>query len=307
MPSDSKAVTFDPFRNYPDVPVSDIPSDLPPEYRNQLQSLLHYLPPIACVSNLSNSHRDSAGNLIHGTPVLSRPWEWIENLGEPSVLDPKEGEREREEKQRLKVQYLVKNSGSLSLDSFGARMTGDGILRNMDKFDDPRTEGNIRSLEDGLSAESVFKRDWRETRLELDVEASTVASTGRVKSETDHEMGGVSSYVGQGRAERRSTPRASPASSILSRSSAHGSVVSLRRSPGQASLNRLSNSTVSEAIDMDSITTASSSKKVSSKRKVATAVSDDEIEIIEGRIASGSASAKKPKARASTKTRAKKR
>jgi mediator of RNA polymerase II transcription subunit 12 len=132
------------------------------------------------------------------------------------------------------------------------------------------------------------------------VEPSAVASTSRIKSEVDQEVGG---YANQ-RSERRSTPRASPTPSMLSRSSAHGSVVSLRRSPGQASLNRLSNSTVSEAVDMDSMTVVSSSKRASSKRKVV-AASDDEIEIVEGPIQSRST--KKPRARASTKTRAKKR
>lgn len=290
---DSKAATFDPFRNYPDIQLSDIPLELPPHYRAQMRSLLTQLTPSSSVKDLANSHRDSAGHLVYDSPVVNRPWEWIENLGEPSILDGKDEEREREETERLKARYTVKNSGSLSLETFGARMTGDGIIP---ASKESRKEGDIRSFEDGLSAESLFKRDWRETRMEVDA----LRGVGRTKTETDHhEDPVVSSYFPQPRTERRLTPRASPASSVLSRSSAHGSGNSLRRSPGHSALSRMSTSTVGE-VDGDSTTTASSSKRTS-KRKAAVS-SDDEIVVIDGPVP------KKPKVKAApVKTRAKKR
>jgi mediator of RNA polymerase II transcription subunit 12 len=73
-------------------------------------------------------------------------------------------------------------------------------------------------------------------------------------------------------------------------------------------IHKRSNSTVSDVIDVDSVTTASwSSKRGSShKRKVAAiTVSDDEIEIVEGPPVH--ASMKKTKSKAPTKTKNKKK
>jgi mediator of RNA polymerase II transcription subunit 12 len=288
-----KNPTFDPFCHSPHISPSDIPPDFPREYRDQLQSLLPHLPAPAIVSQLASSHRDSAGQLVYDAPVLNRPWEWIENLGEPASLDPKDEDKEREEKERLGMQYLVKNSGSLSLDVFGARLTGDGILQAQEG--DARIQANVRTFQDGLSAEGMFKRDWRETRMEPEIATLIDASMGRVRTEAN-QLGAAGSIQSiQGRPEKRAINRASPASSVLSRSSAHGS--SRRPSPGQSSLNRQSVST----IDTDSSTTGSSSRKTGSKRK-ATA-SDDEVIAVEA-----STRGKRPKPKAvSAKTRAKKR
>ncbi|KAJ7497070.1 hypothetical protein FB451DRAFT_214151 [Mycena latifolia] len=289
-----KNPAFDPFVYAPHILPSDIPSDFPREYRNQIQSLLRHLPPIAAVSQLATSHRDVTGLLIHDAPVLNRPWEWIENLGEPAILDPKDDDKEREDKGRLKMQYLVRNSGSLSLDVFGARPTGDGILQVQDG--DARIHANIRTFQDGLSADALFKRDWRETRMEPEVTNLVDASEGRIRSEANV-LGGAGS-THSGRTEKRSVTKASPASSILSRSSAHGSTGSRRPSPGQSSLNRLSISTMGDTADADSSTTGSSSRKAGTKRKAPS--SDDDLET--------SSRGKRPKSKTvSTKTRAKKR
>lgn len=239
------------------------------------------------------------GLLIHDAPVLNRPWEWIENLGEPAVLDPKEEEKDREEKERLRVQYLVKNSGSLSLDVFAARATGDGILQT--QGGDARIEANIRTFQDGLSADPMFKRDWRETRMEPQVATLVDASMiGRVRGETSALGSAGAIHSIQGRPDKRSLTRTSPASSILSRSSAHGSTGSRRPSPGQSSLNRLSISTMGETADGDSSTTGSSSRKAGTKRKAPTSDDDTTLE--------GSSRSKKGKPKAvATKPRAKKR
>lgn len=306
IPSDAKAVPFDPFRNYPDLPISELPPDLPTEYRTQLISLLPHLPAAASVLNLVTTHRDSNGNLIYGSPVINRPWEWIENLGEPSNPESKEG-RERDEKERLKTKHLVKNSASLSLELFGARMTGDGILPTTPELS-PRTEGNIRAFEDGLSAENIFKRDWRETRVELEPELLSGNPMTRLRGETDHEGSGSTVLSGGARSERRLTPRGSPASSIVSRSSARGSTASMRQSPGQLSGHKQSNSSIGEPIDVDSIPTGSSSKRAPPKRKAtAISVSDDEVEIVDGPHPMRPTAAKKPKVKTAAKTKAKKK
>jgi mediator of RNA polymerase II transcription subunit 12 len=297
IPSDTKTTTFDPFRNYPQIPLSELSPDMPLENREQLRSLLPWPRPNPIVSNLVNAYRDPSGKLAYGAPVLNRPWEWIENLGEPSVVDPKEGDRDREEKERRKTKYLVKNTGSLSLDTFGARVTGDGVIW---RGEDGRVEGNIRSFEDGLSADSIFKRDWRETRVEL--HDAGLLSGGRTKGEGDDEAGCLPVFANQGRSEKKSTPRVSPAPSRAS-TTASGS---LRQSPPQLSLNRLSVSTAGEFVDIDSNATTGSMTTRASKRKPPS-VSDDEIEIIEGPIPAPLKTTKKPKPKASTRPRGKKR
>lgn len=307
-----KALTFDPFKNYPQSPSSGIPLGVPPEYRDQLRSLvLHQANSV--VSQLVNAHRDAEGKLSHGVPVVNRPWEWIEYLGDTTVLDPKEMEKEQSEKDKLNSRYLVKNSGSISLDSFEARLTNEGIPQNMDDHGDSRMETNLRSFEDGLSSESIYKRDWRETRVELEVEALVGGAVGKMKGGEGLDLNSglaSSSTLTQAKADRRTTPRASPASSIPSRASAHhsgGSLASLRHSPGQTSMNRLSTSTISEPVDVDALPTTSTSRKGPGKRKAVAPPSDDDIEIIEGPVPGPVRTAKKTKAKAAPKARAKKR
>ncbi|KAJ7039194.1 hypothetical protein C8F04DRAFT_1087468 [Mycena alexandri] len=291
LTANAKLATFEPFCHAPQLLPSEIPSDFPREYRNQIQALLRHLPPTAVVSQLATSHRDPSGQLLLDAPVLNRPWEWIENLGE---LDPKEDDKERE-KERFGVQYSVKNSGSLSLEAFGARMTGDGILQTQQV--DPRTQANIRTFQDGLSADAMFKRDWRETRMEPEISTLVDPNVGRVRNETSVPLGGAGSA--QGRLDKKSVPRTSPASSVLSRSSAHGSAGSRRPSPGQSSLNRLSISTMGDTADAES-SSGSSSRRVGSKRKAPT--SDDETTL------EGTSRGKKAKPKAvPAKTRGKKR
>jgi mediator of RNA polymerase II transcription subunit 12 len=277
IPPDAKLVAYDPFRNYPQISSSDLPIDMPSEYRSQLRYLLPHSIPNTAVADLMSAHRDATGALVPSGPLVNRPWEWVENLGEPATLDPKEEAKEREEKERLKTRYLVKNSGSLSLDAFLARVTGDGVISG---YDDPREDANVRSFEDGLSAESVFKRDWRETRVYPD--GCVLPTRSGARGEED----GGSSSTGLMRPERR-PPRTSPASSVFSRASGQasgtGSSLSLRTSPGQP---RGSSPSASEPIDVDAIFTANAGGTTASRseKRKAEAVSDDEIEIVEGPV-----------------------
>ncbi|KAF8995454.1 hypothetical protein BDQ17DRAFT_1430355 [Cyathus striatus] len=273
IPQDSKGVSFDPFRHYPSLPVSELPTGLPAEYRKQIISLLPYQPVVPTISNLVNSHKDMHGNVVFGSPVINRPWEWIENLGEPTLVDAKEG-RQRHERGKVVTSCQIKNSASLPLENFGVQLTGANIIRNISAGYDSRSKGNIQSLEDGLPSDGIFARDWRETRVDPDS-----VSLPSSRSEMSQEISGHSTF----KRERRGVPRGSPTSSVISRPSALGS--SVRRSPTQASHSHASNSTVSEIIDVDSLSNATS-RKDSSKRKAAVVVtiSDDEIEIVEGPV-----------------------
>jgi len=272
MPHDSKSIPFDPFRNYPKLSVTDLPVELPFEYRNQISTLLGRCPPNSVVKNLVNTHHDAQGNEVIGFFVTNRPWEWVENLGEPSTLDAREDEREKERK------YLVKNSGSISLDHFGARLTGDGVKHDMATGIDSRTASSIRSFEDGCS-EILFNRDWREMRLEWDYEPSP-ETLFRLRGELDHDAPVLSDNLNTVQGQRISPP-----SSVVSRGSTQGTMSSSMRqqSPSHTTHSRATNSTVHEIIDVDSVPTTSS-RKGSVKRKTVATVSDDEIEIIEGPV-----------------------
>ena len=280
MPHDSKSISFDPFRNYPNLSVTDLPAELPLEYRNQISTLLAQCPPNSVVTNLVNTHHDAQGNEILGSSVTNRPWEWIENLGEPSVLDFKEDERG---KNRFNPKYLVKNSGSISLDHFGARLTGDGIKHDMATTDsvDSRTASSIRSFEDGCS-EHLFIRDWRESRLEWDIEPSTETLFG-LKGELDHDASGISDGLTTVQGQRTSPPSSGTASSSSSSSTRQ-----------QQSPSHTADSIEIEIIDVDSVPTTSL-RKESLKRKVTASESDDEIEIIEGPVNRVATSSKRQK------------
>jgi hypothetical protein len=56
----------------------------------------------------------------------------------------------------------IRNNASLSLELFAARATGDSV----------RSERNPRGFHDALGSESVFARDWAETRIQLTDESS---------------------------------------------------------------------------------------------------------------------------------------
>lgn len=164
-----------------------LPSDLPPnlssEYREQLCALLPYAASNPLVANLMTAQRDADGKLQASSPVLNRPWEWIENIGDQLAVDPKEDQKEREERTR----YLVRNSASLSLETFGARITGDGIIRNIMSSEEPRVDGDIRIFEDGLSVEGIFERDWRQSRLDVPDELMA-SGVGRAEGEGGNDL-----------------------------------------------------------------------------------------------------------------------
>ncbi|KAG6886295.1 hypothetical protein C0993_006705 [Termitomyces sp. T159_Od127] len=305
IPIDLKATPLDLFRHYPSISPTDLPLGLPVEHRKQILSLLPLSPNSCSVSNMVNSQRDTAGNLVYGTSVVNRPWEWIENLGEPTT-DASEEDRDREDKERLESKYAVKNTGSLSLEDFGARLTGDGVSQTFAQDSDHKRSAKLRSFEDGLSGENIFERDWRETRVDL--QANIGNSAGRQRTETEEEACSSSQFV-PSKIERRMTPRGSPAPSNVSRSSARGSAgsgASVRPSP-QGPVNRNSGSTMSDIIDVDSGTTVTPKQSSTQKRKVPTTAmeSDDEIEIVEGPIPARIS--KKPKVKASVKGRPKRK
>ncbi|KAG9310600.1 hypothetical protein JVU11DRAFT_9164 [Chiua virens] len=83
--SQSKTRTTDLFKYYPNMSENELPTDIPTGYYRQLFTFLPQLPPNKIVTDLVHAHRDISGLIVFGAPIQNRPWEWIENLGEPAV------------------------------------------------------------------------------------------------------------------------------------------------------------------------------------------------------------------------------
>jgi mediator of RNA polymerase II transcription subunit 12, fungi type len=193
LPRDPKLLTYDPFTFYPAQSITELPKDIPSEYRAQLYSILPDFPSISLVTDLAVGYRNKSKRFIYESMAVNKPWEWMENLGESPVVDPKDKDDD------TGIKAPITNSGSLSLQLFAARKTGDSVVADCD-IDDSLSVQYTRMFEDGISAESVFIRDWRESRLpELEAPAAHAIS---VDIQSDAEMGSP---------ERR-TPAGSPAS-----------------------------------------------------------------------------------------------
>jgi hypothetical protein len=89
---------------------------------------------------------DASGQTLPGLPVMNQPWDWVESIGDNGLGDAPGGER-----------GAISNNASLSLERFAARATGDTV----------RSEKTPRGFHDALGGESVFARDWAETRIPL--------------------------------------------------------------------------------------------------------------------------------------------
>ena len=218
---------------------------MPAEYRQQLRCLLPYPPPHEGVIDLVYASHDSSGQTVPGSPVRNRPWDWVESLGDNAPGEaPAEGG--------------IRNNASLSLELFAARATGDSV----------RSEKNPRGFHDALGGESVFARDWAETRISLADESSA-------RREENEDAGGVPTALHAIAAARRGM---SPASTVWSRQSAASS--SRLQSPTQQSqsLTRRSASRSDEPADVDRSSVGS---RQPGKRKASTISSGSDIEVVE--------------------------
>lgn len=286
IPVDSKSLTFDPFRSYPQLSPTSLPSSMPFRHVEQLRSLLFFIPTNTTVRHLVTAHHDASNRLIFGEPVANRPWEWIENLGEPPSAGG-DGDTKGE----------IKNSASISLDLFAARLVGDAVVHSGSA--DPRIEANLRSFEDGLSSESLFKRDWRESRVSVDVDdgngssGSSFVSRGVTKAEEAEETDEITALPVFGNTapgSRRGSPKSSSRGGSVGAgsSSARASPLHMHSLTASKSIGSMYGSGAGSAaepivIDAPGELEASGSGVVGmgAKRKL-DSVSDDDIEIIEG-------------------------
>ena len=300
---------YDPFRNYPEFNLSDLPSDMPPEYKARLRTLLPYVALNPAVEDLVYITRDITGAVIGTVPVQNRPWEWTEYLGENPAGELSRGGDDRTPDDRPHV----KNSASLSLELFDARVTGDRIIPLIvpsgsgTGADDMMVEENLRSFQDDVYAEGAFSRDWRETRIHLadgnarqKAEQDDGGGVAPLPTLTGHALGGSASEHNRSSSSRRP----SPASSV--RSAGTAPLGSVRQSPAHP-LSRLSVSTTGEVIDVDALDGGTSASGSTNKRKAMSMIveEDDEIEFVEGPVPASSRTQKRPKAKTAGKTTAK--
>ncbi|EMD32061.1 hypothetical protein CERSUDRAFT_162114 [Gelatoporia subvermispora B] len=290
-PVDPKATNMDLFRNYPEFNLADLPRDMPQPYRAQLRTLLPYVAPNQAVADLAYASRDPiSGALVVNMPVQNRPWEWTEFLGEYSPQEVKGDERAADER------LTLKNATSLSLELFATRLTTEHVMSAGTHTHEPLVQESVHTFQDGLDSDTVFARDWRETRVVL---GESDGAPGRGRGEHDDDA-----QAGPSTERRTSSRKDSPALSVRTgmQYSGPSSATSLRQSPAHK-LSKLSVSTGSEIIDVDSLQTPVAGS--SGKRKAAPD-DDDEVEIVEGPLPL-SRTAKKPKPRATAKPRTKKR
>ena len=246
--TDPRSINYDPFHNYPDFKLSQLPLDMPLELKHQFRTLLPYVAINQTVKNLFYTSRQSDGTLVYHGPVQNRPWEWTEYLGDDN---PDE----------------FRNSGSLPLELFDARLTGDHLLDSTGLSE--RDESFLRSLRNDMVSESIFERDWREGRIPLQASTPPEFGSRLGGNEEDEE----SSKTQRGQQNSRG---ASPASSIRSRISA----ASFRSPSVSSQLSRGAGS--SDVIEVDSLPSTSSTQ--TQKRKATRDIGeddDDEIQIID--------------------------
>jgi len=248
--TDPRSMNYDPFHNYPDFKLSQLPPDMPLELKHQFRTLLPYVAVNPAVRSLFYTSRQPDGTLVYHGPVQNRPWEWTEYLGDDN---PDE----------------FRNSGSLPLELFDAKLTGDNLLDSGGLSE--RAGSFLRSLRNDVVSENVFERDWREGRVPL--QTGSPPEYGSRLGANDEEDEDANSKVQRGQQNSRG---ASPASSILSRISA----ASFRSPSVSSQLSRRAGST--DVIEVDSLASTSSTR--TQKRKATQEIDEDdgdEIQIID--------------------------
>lgn len=288
---------MDPFRCYPTYELRNLPSDMPLEYRSRVRVLIPYVEPNLSVADLVYVSKDSSGSVPPSepsvAPVQNRPWEWTEHLGDISLADnAKENVDTRAHHpshNSADPQAAIRNSSSLPLDLFAARVIGNGHISA--PFEDAKVEGNLRMLQDDALAESVFRRDFREARVDPAVVDAKLSAASRTGDQDVDAANAVATSAFDGRSSSR---MASPSGSTRSRGSIQPSAASGSRRASPATTHgsqqlshsgpsKLAGSSAVEPIDVDmlDVTAPATGSVTSTKRKTAD-LDDDEVEIVEG-------------------------
>lgn len=156
IPKEPKTPNIDVVRQIPGIQADKLPPRMPHKLRTILIPLLAYIPTDPYTKNLV--HTVTQGDIVSkgpgeieaqyllGPPVQPKSWEWIEHLEDPATAPaPEDGEP-------------IKNETSVSLEYFNARTTGESLPAKDRSTDD-------RHNRDHLNNESIYERDWKDTRL----------------------------------------------------------------------------------------------------------------------------------------------
>lgn len=215
IPRETKLQNTDLFQYVASVGVDELPRDMPGVNRRRIASLLAYVPDDSYVNNLVHGWRNGSGDIVFGPDVQNNPWEWSESI-EPSV-STSTYTREKPE---------LKNNSSIPLEVFGTRPTGERVFGELPNR---RAAAAARQLEDGLAADNVFERDWRETRVDWKADLSAAGEFG---GEGQHSSAVVGDHIKQEATQGQlsSAPAsgstgsgASPAQTVRSQRSSVGS------------------------------------------------------------------------------------
>lgn len=213
IPRDAKTTSADLFQHAPTIRVAELPLDMPMLHRRRIASLLAFDPEDSYVSHLVYARRDASGTLVFGPEVQHHPWEWAESI-EPRVPIAAAP--------HTRAPSVLRNSSSIPLERFGTQPTGERVAGS--------SVGASRQLEDGLAAESVFERDWRETRLDARADLAAECGCGEEARRDGADAGrqdGPPGWLAEGspaptgRSQRSSvaSTRSQRASSVLSTAS----------------------------------------------------------------------------------------
>ncbi|KAH8828126.1 hypothetical protein DL96DRAFT_1797537 [Flagelloscypha sp. PMI_526] len=203
----------DPFQPYPSLSPSEASvTAAPAEIQTRLRRLLPVTFTTNAVANLSYAR--IVGDVINlEGPVVNRPWEWSENLGEPSVPISMH--------QYPTSLHPLINAGSLSLESFGGKPVGEILVEEpgMGKI----YSGHVSAFLDGAVSSNVWKQDWEESRLQNDRLMEPVAGATTSNPSQGRATSSPTASVGRSPATHVQTSKSSSAddSDLDSRASPH--------------------------------------------------------------------------------------
>lgn len=243
------------FLHCPIVDTARLRSSMPAPYLELVETLLKHIPRNVLTDDLVYMSRDFNGDIQYGAAVQMRPWEWMEFLGDPTLADAKESERDADGKGSFGVKHEVRNNTSIPLEMFGTRPTAEGVrqIASMDENPLSGPSEHLRSVfEDDLASESVYERHWRESRT---TELEVAETTG-----TEIIGGSASSGQGTPRSNLRASPALSVRTNLCSRSSA-GPPLSAASSAHRTQSPALSNRGDPMDIDIPSSATISRAKR----------------------------------------------
>ena len=151
--------------------VTDLPSQLPFHFRLRLQFILPYHPRYPSTAGLYYAKRTANDRLILTTPVIPKPWEWIEYTGASSAPtdNPSDGHAYPPGGGRSMAASdveagLVRNTAALSLEHFGAVSTGERVYGEAERSSN-RIHAELRNSSDHFHGETIYERHWRGSRL----------------------------------------------------------------------------------------------------------------------------------------------